>query len=252
MRARCPRDPVDVMALRFWLHGYAKTSALAPSAALSIAVHAAALGGALYHLDARASASDRQEAERIRFLPPPDRYARSNAAAERVEYVELSPGRAPAAPEAEGGELPPLPIADSVSRGEGTRRDPLLQAEQLRNDSDDSVHAVLSVEESAVRVDGSSAPAYPPELLRSGVEGAVLARFVIDTTGRVDPATFQVLRASHPAFLESVREALTGMRFSPATSHGRHVRELVEQSFQFRLSPPVAAPAEHTRATPAQ
>jgi hypothetical protein len=40
------------------------------------------------------------------------------------------------------------------------------------------------------------------------------------------------------------------MRFSPAMVQGRKVRQMVEQRFQFRITPPVAAPAEHTRTNP--
>jgi CheY-specific phosphatase CheX len=40
------------------------------------------------------------------------------------------------------------------------------------------------------------------------------------------------------------------MRFSAAIVDGRPVRELVEQSFSFRIAPPAAAPSEHTRTNP--
>jgi hypothetical protein len=51
--------------------------------------------------------------------------------------------------------------------------------------------------------------------------------------------------------VESVRTAIPGMRFSPAMVQGRRVRQVVEQRFQFRITPPaLTVPAEHTKASP--
>ncbi len=82
---------------------------------------------------------------------------------------------------------------------------------------------------------GNPAPTYPRMLRDSGVEGVVLAQFVIDTTGRAEPATFRALDASHALFEMAVREAVGKMRFRPAESAGRKVRVVVQQSFAFRL-----------------
>jgi TonB family protein len=87
-------------------------------------------------------------------------------------------------------------------------------------------------------------------MLEKGVEGSVLTRYIIDTTGRADSASLQVMTATNGAFTDAVREALPGMRFSPAVVQGHKVRQLVEQNFEFRILPPVTAPAEHTRAKP--
>jgi protein TonB len=117
--------------------------------------------------------------------------------------------------------------------------------------SEDSVYSILNVEESAVRSEGSAAPIYPPELISKGIEGAVLTNFVIDTTGRADTTTIEIVQSSHPLFVESVRTAIPGMRFSPAMVQGRRVRQVVEQRFQFRITPPaLTVPAEHTKASP--
>jgi protein TonB len=82
--------------------------------------------------------------------------------------------------------------------------------------------------------------------------GMVLTHFVIDTSGHVDMATVEILSSAHPLFVQSVRDAMPGMRFYPASVDGRKVRQLVEQRFEFRLMPlpPVGAPAEHTKANP--
>jgi TonB family protein len=102
----------------------------------------------------------------------------------------------------------------------------------------DTVFSVLEVDEMVERYDGSAAPAYPPDLLAMGTEGSVRAQYVVDTTGRVDTATIQVVRSDDGRFTESVRTALAAMRFRPAKREGRPVRQLVEQNFHFRIRPP--------------
>ena len=103
----------------------------------------------------------------------------------------------------------------------------------------DSVFTMLQVDRMVERYETSAAPIYPPKLSAAGKEGRVQASFVVDTTGRVDMASVQVLASDHPEFTESVRTALGEMRFRPATRGGRAVRQLVEQRFSFRLVPAV-------------
>jgi TonB family protein len=102
----------------------------------------------------------------------------------------------------------------------------------------DSVFTVLEVERMVERYESSAAPVYPPRLSALGKEGSVQATFVVDTTGRVDLTSVQVLASNDPEFTESVRTALGEMRFHPATRGGRAVRQLVEQRFNFRIAPP--------------
>jgi protein TonB len=46
----------------------------------------------------------------------------------------------------------------------------------------------------------------------------------------------RVLEAAHDQFAAAVRTALTRARFKPAEAGGQKVRQLVEQTFTFRLS----------------
>lgn len=82
---------------------------------------------------------------------------------------------------------------------------------------------------------GNPSPNYPRTLRDGGIEGTVLAQFVIDTTGRVDTTSIRAIAATHALFEKSVRDALARMRFTPAESGGRKVRLVVQQSFAFRL-----------------
>jgi protein TonB len=81
----------------------------------------------------------------------------------------------------------------------------------------------------------SPMPRYPQFLRDAGVEGSTLLRFVVDTLGRVEPGTVQVLESTHPAFAVAVQAVLPHMRFSPARVGERSVRQLVDFPLQFRL-----------------
>lgn len=82
---------------------------------------------------------------------------------------------------------------------------------------------------------GGAAPRYPETLRGAGTEGTVVAEFVVDTAGRVEPATVTIVERAHPLFEQAVRQALRGMRFRPAEAGGRTVRQLVRQPFVFAL-----------------
>lgn len=81
----------------------------------------------------------------------------------------------------------------------------------------------------------SPMPRYPQFLRDAGVEGETLLRFVVDTLGRVESGTVQVVQSTHPAFAIAVQAVLPQMRFSPARVGERKVRQLVEFPLQFRL-----------------
>lgn len=99
----------------------------------------------------------------------------------------------------------------------------------------DQTYFDFQVEKPAGTMPGSPGPRYPDILRQGSVEGEVLAQFVVDTTGRVDIASFRVLRSSHALFEQAVRSALPSMRFLPAEVGGRKVKQLVQQPFVFNL-----------------
>ena len=95
----------------------------------------------------------------------------------------------------------------------------------------------FQVEKPAVARAGSAGPAYPPQLREARVEGVVIAQFVVDTTGRVDMATYKVLKSDNDLFSGAVRAALTEMQFDAAMVGGRPVKQLLQQPFAFRVPP---------------
>ncbi len=93
----------------------------------------------------------------------------------------------------------------------------------------------FQVEKPVVQAPGSSTPRYPDILKSAGVEGEVLAQFVVDTSGHAEVGTFKVLKTSHELFAAAVKSALPGMRFLPAEVGGHRVKQLVQQPFVFAI-----------------
>jgi protein TonB len=94
----------------------------------------------------------------------------------------------------------------------------------------------FQVEKPVQALPGGSQPRYPDILRQAGVEGEVLAQFIVDTTGRAEMNSYKVLKTTHELFGNAVKNALQGMRFIPAEVGGRKVRQLVQQPFSFAIS----------------
>ncbi len=100
----------------------------------------------------------------------------------------------------------------------------------------DQPYFEFQVEKPVVPAPGSISPRYPDMLRQAGVEGEVLAQFVVDTTGRAEPGSLKILKSSHDMFIQSVKNALPQMKFIPAEVGGKKVKQLVQQPFTFSIS----------------
>jgi TonB family protein len=78
-------------------------------------------------------------------------------------------------------------------------------------------------------------PAYPEPLRAAGISGGVTAEFVVDTLGRTEPGSIRIIDSTDPLFSAAVIAALPKVRFAPAESNGRKVRQRVQQAFKFAL-----------------
>jgi protein TonB len=78
-------------------------------------------------------------------------------------------------------------------------------------------------------------PRYPENLRQAGIEGRVEIEFVVDERGRVDMNTVKVLESTHALFTAAVRNALAGMRFTPARVGGNPVRQFVRLPVVFKI-----------------
>jgi protein TonB len=105
-------------------------------------------------------------------------------------------------------------------------------------------------EEPPVAVNADPAVQYPPDLYDRRVEGDVVLRLFVDSSGRLSPESTRVSESSGYAALDSaaVRGA-SRLRYAPARRHGLPVATAFLQSVEFRHpgggaapSPPAAPP----------
>jgi hypothetical protein len=101
--------------------------------------------------------------------------------------------------------------------------------------SSDVTYFDFQVERQARPTPASPVPVYPEPLRVANIDGEVLAQFVVDTTGLVDPSTFKVLKTTNPWFTAALYQVLPLFRFDPAQVKGHKVRELVQQPYAFNL-----------------
>jgi TonB family protein len=87
----------------------------------------------------------------------------------------------------------------------------------------------------AVQVTRAAVPRYPDALKSVNVTGEVIAQYVVDQRGRVEPGSIRILSSTHKLFADAVRRALLEARYRPAEVNGQPVRQLVEQPFIFKL-----------------
>ena len=219
----------------------------AESAFTSVVAHLAVIlsAVAVTH-DSPKVPTDEREA-RVFFLLPPDRVDVRLRQTETIQWgklgADIADGKDLAMPgQGRSMDLPTFG-ARGKRKGSGARGEaPFGPAPSL---FPDTVWSVLEVDETVERYAWSAAPIYPSELIALGMEGMVQAIYVVDTVGRVDTTSIEVLKSDDPRFTESVRTALAQMRFRPAKRAGKPVRQRVEQKFRFRIAP-ISTAADRT------
>lgn len=115
----------------------------------------------------------------------------------------------------------------SVRADEFVQRDFLIEIPR--------VFSEIEVEKQVTQRPGPVYPVYPKQLKELGIEGEVLASFVVDTTGRAIMRTFRVHRATHLGFIEAVEAAVARMSFNPAEVGGHKVKQMVQLPFTFTI-----------------
>jgi TonB family protein len=102
----------------------------------------------------------------------------------------------------------------------------------------------FQVEQPARPAPNNPSAKYPDLLRAAGVDGEVLAQFVVDTTGHIDMGTFKVVKTTHDLFTASVRATLPNMTFLPAEVGGRKVKQLIQMPFEFSMGQSVNGPLQ--------
>jgi periplasmic protein TonB len=86
-----------------------------------------------------------------------------------------------------------------------------------------------------MRIVTSAPPRYPESLRQAGIDGRVLVRFIVDTLGKIDLSSVQIVESTHDLFTRSVRDVLGNFRFRPAEAKGHRVRAMAEMPFEFQM-----------------
>jgi TonB family protein len=76
-------------------------------------------------------------------------------------------------------------------------------------------------------------PMYPPLLREIGLSGRVLLQFVVDTTGRVEPASIRVIESTNDGFEAPARESVAAAVYRPAHLGPQPVRQRSQQPIRF-------------------
>lgn len=213
-------------------------------AMLSTLAHTTAIGAAVF-ATAQARVDERPSAEVVRWVAPSVARpvaARAQASSPRRESEQHFPVPRPAlsinridvvippveltSPLHSDVRLPNdgsgAPRGDVADPGSGVAAGEPFSAEQ--------------VERQVYVRPGNVPPRYPNALRAAGVEGQVIALFVVNESGRVELSSLRFERSDSPLFEAAVRDALGSMRFGAAEVGGKKVRQLVQMPFVFSLS----------------
>lgn len=225
--------------LRLWKESYTRPARLGLPAGASAAAHALVVAFWVVSTLPEPSLARDSIANRIFYLPPPDKPPRVAGGLPAIHYINVAAGLGLGPGPIELDAAKPIGLTEhSLAAGAPPDTSTRNAAEGNSEVTEDSVYTILEVDSAVVRSENSAAPAYPLELLKRNIEGGVRVRYVVDTTGLADPETLEILLASHPLFVKSVRDVLPHMRFQPAKIGTRKVRQWVEQPFSFHIAKP--------------
>ena len=217
------------------------TAAMLEGAAVSAVAHALLIGGWLYF--SRDIEHVRpQPAEvftPVEYLIPKDRLVGLRPQRETVTWTTLAAsfGEGLEQPRAEAArrDEPRMEMVVPAGKADDTDAAAKAEEEQPPIQLGDSIMTELQVDSAVVRFENSAAPSYPESMLKRRIEGSVIVQYVVDTLGHADTLTFRVIAATHADFARAVKNTLPYMRFRPAVMANRHVPQLVQQPFSFRI-----------------
>jgi len=96
-----------------------------------------------------------------------------------------------------------------------------------------AVYSEATVQEAPALLSGP--PSYPAVLREAGVHGRVVIQAIVDTAGRLEPASVKIVTSADPAFNEPTLRWALKARFRPARLEGRPVRVLVNLPVDFAV-----------------
>ena len=202
----------------------------------SLAIHSAMIAGVVYATLHAAPRDDqvRMDTRVVLLAPQEQQYA---ADPPPVQLADALQGFQPVTVSAQIPiDMPPVDLQQrfdpkdySGSGVEGSRASDIVV-------SGNEVYAEGLVEERPALL-SAPAPVYPALLKQAGIQGRVILPAVIDTTGRVEPASVRIMKSAHPAFDQPTRDWLLTALFRPARLHGRGVRVFINLLVDYSITP---------------
>jgi TonB family protein len=219
----------------------ADTAAMLEGAAVSALAHGALIGGWLFlHQDVVRIVPEAEAVfTPVEYLIPKDRIAEMRPQRETVTFTTLNATLAGEGFQEEKKEATRDEPRMEMVVPEGKKADAEVAEKAIEEQPPiqlgDSIMTEIQVDSAVVRYENSAAPAYPESMLRRRIEGSVIVQYVVDTLGHADTLTFRVISATHADFARAVKNTLPFMRFRPAVMANRHVPQLVQQPFSFKI-----------------
>ena len=206
----------------------------------SLAIHSAMIAGVVYGTLHAAPRDDQIRMDtRVVLLAPQEQQNAPDPPP--VQLADALPGFQPVAVSAQiPTDMPPVDLQQrfdpkdySGSGLEGSRAGSVVSGIAV---SGNEVYAEAVVDERPALL-SAPAPVYPELLKQAGIGGQVILPAVIDTTGRVEPASVTIMKSSHPAFDQPTKDWVLQALFRPARLHGRGVRVSIHLVVDYAITP---------------
>jgi hypothetical protein len=154
-----------------------------------------------------------------------------------VEGIEIYAGMSSIPPEfmsVVGGErCGVIAVWSRATRPRKQRAGEMREVDLEKLIASSAVYTVFQVDTPAQIIGRAPEPVYPDSLWKARVAGRVVAEFVVDTAGDVEPESIHIVSTTQPYFAAAVTASLGALEFRPARLGGQSVRQLVLLPFVF-------------------
>jgi TonB family protein len=207
------------------------------SSVISLTIHTGLIFAAVLGTMHSDAVVDRSaiNAELTFFVQPPEEDASPPKSLDRpppiVRHTLVAPVHVPTG-------IPPADLSQTFDLDDFTTFDGVESA-WVGVDEESAVDTVqvfssVTVDETPVRI--SSPPLEYPRMMRqAGINGVVLVQAIVDTTGRVEPGSIQVIQSSQAAFEGAATRLVQRSLFQPGRLRGQVVRVLIQIPVVFEL-----------------
>ena len=204
---------------------------------VSLVIHSAVIGGAIFAtLSARQNASAAKVDTSLVYLQPQEPQHETPPPPEL--QVPFKGFQTVAVPTTIPAAIPPVDLQEHFDpkdfSGVGVEGG---TATGVTPPSGDQVYSTLQVDQPPALLSGPPLDRDYPTLLRqAGIRGRVVLQAVIDTTGKAELTSIEVIESPHPGFNEAAKRWMTRALFRPARKGGQPVRVLVRQAIDYSLT----------------